>query len=64
MKNLLVKVFTGLILAAFILSLVAIANAQPTKSINVPVTYYRLPNGLRVALSPEKSAPLVTVAIY
>jgi zinc protease len=64
MKNLLVKVFTGLILAAFILSLVAIANAQPAKSINVPVTYYRLPNGLRVVLSPEKSAPLVTVAIY
>jgi predicted Zn-dependent peptidase len=65
MKNILVKVFTGLILAAFVLSLIAIANAQKKASgLNVPVTYYKLPNGLRVVLSPEKSAPLVTVAIY
>ena len=32
--------------------------------LNVPVNYYKLPNGLRVVLSPEKSAPLVTVAVY
>ena len=32
--------------------------------INVPVTYYKLPNGLKVVLSPEKSAPLTTVAVY
>lgn len=31
---------------------------------NVPVTYYKLPNGLKVVLSPEKSAPLTTVAVY
>ena len=65
MKNLFIKVFTGLILAAFVLSLVAAANAQKKSSgLNVPVTYYKLPNGLRVVLSPEKSAPVVTVAIY
>lgn len=43
------------------------ANAQTKKvtgGLNVPVTYYKLPNGLRVVLSPEKSAPLVTVAVY
>ena len=42
-------------------------NAQSKKTaqgINVPVTYYKLPNGLRVVLSPDKYAPLATVAIY
>jgi len=37
--------------------------AKPA-GINVPVTYYKLPNGLKVVLSPEHSAPLVTVAVY
>lgn len=65
MKNLMIKVVTGLILLTFVLSLIAVANAQKKSSgLNVPVTYYKLPNGLRVVLSPEKSAPLVTVAIY
>jgi predicted Zn-dependent peptidase len=43
------------------------AAAQPAKTaagIQVPVTYYKLPNGLKVVLSPEHSAPLVTVAVY
>lgn len=68
MKNHLKKVLTGLALAAFIVSTGMIAKAQKTKPVqsglNVPVTYYKLPNGLRVVLSPEKSAPLVTVAVY
>ncbi|HLA95003.1 MAG TPA: pitrilysin family protein [Pyrinomonadaceae bacterium] len=39
---------------------------QPGKQtgIDVPVTYYKLPNGLKVVLSPEHSAPLTTVAVY
>src|SRR5215203_2805527 len=64
MKIFLTKVFTGLILAAFVLSLSPAANAQKSSGLKVPVTYYKLPNGLRVVLSPEKSAPLVTVAVY
>ena len=65
MKIYLRKVFTGLILATFVLSLGTITNAQKKSSgLNVPVTYFKLPNGLRVVLSPEKSAPLVTVAVY
>src|SRR5215213_6700716 len=64
MKIYLKKVFTGLILTAFVLSLAVTSNAQKSGGLNVPVTYYKLPNGLRVVLSPEKSAPLVTVAIY
>ena len=31
---------------------------------SVPVEYYKLPNGLRVALSPDHSAPTVAVAVY
>ena len=63
MKIHLKKVFLGFVLLAMVVSGFSTANAQ-TKSINVPVTYYKLPNGLRVVLSPEKSAPLVTVAVY
>ena len=40
-------------------------GAQGSKAgLNVPVTYYKLPNGLKVVLSPETSAPLTTVAVY
>ncbi len=63
MKIYLKKVFLGFVLLAMMAPCFSTANAQ-TKSINVPVTYYKLPNGLRVVLSPEKSAPLVTVAVY
>ena len=44
----------------------AVIMAQPTAraGINVPVTYYKLPNGLRIVLSPEKSAPIAAVAVY
>jgi predicted Zn-dependent peptidase len=31
---------------------------------SVPVEYYKLPNGLKVALSPDTTAPTVTVAVY
>jgi len=42
------------------------APPSPTSSstFTVPVTYYKLPNGLRVALSPDHSAPTVAVAVY
>jgi len=35
-----------------------------SNSFTVPVIYYKLPNGLRVALSPDHSAPTVAVAVY
>src|SRR6266550_5983606 len=34
------------------------------KSVNVPVEYYRLPNGLKVVISEAHTAPTVTVAVY
>jgi zinc protease len=38
----------------------ALSNTRFT----VPVEYYKLPNGLRVALSPDHTAPTVAVAVY
>lgn len=64
------KLLIVLCLAAFVTGSIPNADAQTRKGrgatggLNVPVTYYKLPNGLRVVLSPEKSAPLVTVAVY
>ena len=50
----------------FLLAGVTVISAQTRlyPGINLPVTYYKLPNGLKVVLSPETSAPLVTVAVY
>ena len=33
-------------------------SQNSASSFNVPVDYYKLPNGLRVALSPDHSAPI------
>lgn len=57
----------GLMLMAIVLSLGVATRAQkakPQAGINVPVTYYKLGNGLKVVLSPERSAPLATIAVY
>jgi zinc protease len=57
--------------AAFVaLSLLAaLAWARPSyaasdESFHVPVEYYKLPNGLRVVLSPDHTAPTVCVGVY
>ena len=43
----------------------AIADQSPAPAgINIPVEYFQLGNGLKVVLSPETSAPTVTVGIY
>ena len=36
----------------------------PPKPLNVPVVYYKLPNGLKVVISEDHMAPVVTVAVY
>jgi zinc protease len=58
------KLFLCLCLLALVTASAIPANAQAKTSINVPVTYYKLPNGLRVVLSPDKSSPLAVVGIY
>ena len=51
--------------AVLSLSLAALALAESSKpSFTVPITYYKLPNGLKVALSRDATAPLVVVAVY
>lgn len=41
------------------------AAAQPAPAgFTVPIAYYKLPNGLKVALSRDTTAPLVVVAVY
>jgi hypothetical protein len=58
MKNLFRKAFFCFVLLALSLGSQSFADAQTNKNasgINVPVTYYKLPNGLKVVLSQEKS---------
>ena len=50
-----------LFLAAALCALAPRAHAKP---IDIPVVYYRLPNGLKVVVSEEHIAPVVTVAVY
>jgi zinc protease len=66
MRNILRIVVTGATIAAIWCMAVFSTDAQSPKAagIKVPVNYYKLPNGLKVVLSPEHSAPLVTVAVY
>ena len=39
-------------------------SAPENDGIQVPVTYYKLKNGLKVVLSPDKTAPTIAVGVY
>lgn len=64
--------FLKRILACFFVLLIVLSAGPATPAqktngqsgLNVPVTYVKLKNGLKVVLSPERSAPLATVAVY
>ncbi len=56
-------------LRVFAVSLIALAALPPLRAtdpggFSVPITYYKLPNGLRVILSPDEAAPTVVTAVY
>ena len=55
-------VFVMFLALGFVLTVTA-ADSRPA-GLNVPVEYYKLPNGLRVVLSPDHSAPTVVVGVY
>jgi len=55
-------VFVMFLALGFVLAVTA-ADSRPA-GLNVPVEYYKLPNGLRVTLSPDHSAPTVVVGVY
>ncbi|MGH9324672.1 MAG: M16 family metallopeptidase, partial [Vicinamibacteria bacterium] len=40
------------------------AAQEPAGSLEIPVDYRKLDNGLKVILSPDPTAPIVTVAVY
>ena len=39
-------------------------SSLQAKPVNVPVVYYKLPNGLKVVISEDHIAPVVTVGVY
>ena len=47
-----------------VLALASLPVVIGAKPVNVPVVYYKLPNGLRVVVSEDHAAPVVTVAVY
>lgn len=63
------KLFMQLRLAVFAMS-GALTMGLPcvgepaVESFHVPVEYYKLPNGLRVVLSPDHTAPTVCIGVY
>ena len=61
------KTLTRRVAVAALTCMAALAAAPPgarAQKIDFPVLYDTLPNGLRVVLSPDSSAPIVTVAVY
>jgi zinc protease len=44
--------------------LTAVEAAQSPAQIQVPVTYYKLPNGMKVILSKDSTAPTVVLGVY
>jgi zinc protease len=57
MRRLLVTSLSLLVL----ITNVSFASAKP---LNIPVVYYKLPNGLKVVISEDHTAPVVAVAVY
>ena len=55
------KTLVAIGLFAMAIGMAPVANAQGKQ---IAVTYYKLPNGLKVVLSPERSSPLAVVAVY
>src|SRR6266849_4847221 len=58
MQRSIIKVFAGFLMLA-----ISLSSAQ-AKALNVPVVYYKLPNGLKVVISEDHLAPVVTVGVY
>jgi zinc protease len=57
------KFFTWLV-CLMLLSAVLLGTHTAAKPLNIPVVYYKLPNGLKVVISEDHVAPVVTVAVY
>ncbi len=53
-----------LAVVVFTLLMGSVAWAEGGSGFNIPVEYHKLKNGLKVVLSPDKTAPTVVVAVY
>jgi zinc protease len=49
---------------ATLLVMATVFSSFQAKPLNIPVVYYKLPNGLKVVVSEDHIAPVVTVAVY
>jgi zinc protease len=56
--------FVLVFLAATLLSSCAKKSEESASAFKIPIEYYKLKNGLKVALSQDKTAPTVAVAVY
>ncbi len=54
----------GLLICAALLWALPVWAAPPGEEFHVPVEYFKLPNGLRVVISPDHTAPTVCVGVY
>jgi zinc protease len=61
LRNSLAAVLAVVMMALPLANTVSAVNAKP---VNVPVVYYKLPNGLRVVISEDHVAPVVSVGVY
>ena len=61
LRKLLAGLLTVVVMAFPLATSISTASAKP---VNVPVVYYKLPNGLRVVISEDHVAPVVTVGVY
>ena len=57
-------VWSALAALSLLLALALPGVAAAADEFHVPVEYYKLPNGLRVVLSPNHTAPTVCVGVY
>ena len=57
-------VVTCLALIMALTSSISTSRTAHAKALNIPVVYYKLPNGLKVVISEDHTAPVVTVAVY
>ncbi|HEX6045228.1 MAG TPA: pitrilysin family protein [Pyrinomonadaceae bacterium] len=53
----------AIFMAALLLTASGLADTN-AKPLNIPVVYYKLPNGLKVVISEDHMAPVVTVGVY
>ena len=61
MRRIVATSMAALLLAS---GLAGTATGVKAKPLNIPVVYYKLPNGLKVVISEDHLAPVVTVGVY